>query len=154
MKTIVLFFIAIMFWMAGLRGNLGSLLAVLIDPASLQEDSATGSGGGTSSFGSPATSPAGLPAVPPTAPLRVNKVAFQKDSAQLNRDLTIGNFNPNIGAQWDALNASFALQRDVNSNAPRKTIQSDLDSLLKALNTLNDPMYNADYKKIYADLGF
>jgi hypothetical protein len=37
MKTIVIFTIALMLWLAGMNGNLGSILAAVIDPSSLVE---------------------------------------------------------------------------------------------------------------------
>lgn len=37
MKTLVIIVIALIIWIAGIQGNLGSILAAIIDPASLSE---------------------------------------------------------------------------------------------------------------------
>lgn len=39
MRTIAIILIALIIWMAGIHGNAGSILAAIIDPGSLKEES-------------------------------------------------------------------------------------------------------------------
>ena len=136
----------------GSFSKLQSLWQLAFSPSGTNGNS-NGSDPGTSSPFNPATKPGSLPAPPAQNHLHVNKTAFQKDSAQLQWDLTLGNFNPDIPDQWNALNANFAVQGDVDKGASYAQTQKDMLALQQALNKLNDPMYNTDYQKLFADLG-